>query len=111
MVWEEGSREASPYPDSTPCSEAKGRLRSTIKPTIEAPEGSWLTRCAKGRRSGTIDIPVGRPVIRFRSIRLRRNVRGDAAYPLSTADMIANAAVMQAIFKGAKEEKAQSLPT
>lgn len=79
------------------------------KAHIEAPEGSWLTRCAKGDRPVTTDIPVGRPVLANLEA-FARAVQGDAPYPISTADMIANAAVMEAIFKSAKEGTAQGVP-
>jgi predicted dehydrogenase len=57
----------------------------------------------------TVDLPVGRPVLANLEA-FARAVQGEAPYPISTEDMIANAAVMEAIFKSAKEGTAQSVP-
>ena len=86
-----------------------GWIEIRDKAHIEASEGSWLTRCAKGGRPVTTDLPVGRAVLDNLEA-FAHAVQGDAPYPISTADMIANAAVMEAIFKSAEQGTAQSVP-
>ena len=88
---------------------SEGWMEVRDKAHIEAPEGSWLTRCAKGGRPVTTDIPMGRPVLANLEA-FARAVQGDAPYPISTADMIANAAVMEAIFHSAQMGTAQTVP-
>ena len=78
------------------------------KAHIEASEGSWLTRCAKGGRPVTTEFPMGRAVLDNLEA-FARAVQGEAPYPISTGEMIANAAVMEAIFKSAKEGTAQKV--
>ena len=88
---------------------SEGWIEVRDKAHVEAFQGSWLTRCAKGGEPATTDIPVAKPVLANLEA-FARAVQGDAPYPISTADMIANAAVMEAIFKSAKEGTAQKIP-
>jgi predicted dehydrogenase len=88
---------------------SEGWIEICDKAHIEAPEGAWLTRCAKSGRPVTVDLPVGRPVLANLEA-FGRAVQGDDPYPISTEDMIANAAVMEAIFKSASDGAAQSVP-
>jgi len=88
---------------------SEGWIEVQDKAHLEAFEGSWITRCAKGGRPVTTDVPVAQPVLANLEA-FAHAVQGDAPYPISTTDMIANAAVMEAIFKSAQEGTAQSVP-
>jgi len=87
---------------------SEGWIEVRDKAHVEAFQGSWLTRCAKGGQPVTTDIPVAKPVLANLEA-FARAVQGDAPYPISTAEMIANAAVMEAIFKSAETGTAQNV--
>ena len=88
---------------------SEGWIEVRDKAHIEASTGSRLTRCAKGGQAVTTDLPVGRAVLENLE-GFARAIEGIAPYPISTTEMINNAAVMEAIFKSAKEGTAQSVP-
>ena len=88
---------------------SEGWIEVQDKAHIEAPEGSLLTRCAKGGRPVTTDLASGCPELANLEA-FARAVQGEAPYPISTEEMIGNAAVMEAIFKSAKEGTAQPVP-
>jgi predicted dehydrogenase len=100
---------ATPFVSRIALFGSDGWIEINDKAHIEAPAGSSLTRCAKGGQPVTTDIPAGRPVLANLEA-FARAVEGEAPYPISTADMLANAAVMEAIFKSAEERTAQPVP-
>jgi predicted dehydrogenase len=99
---------ATPFVSRIALYGSEGWIEVRDKAHIEASEGSWLTRCAKGGHPVTTDLPVGRAVLDNLEA-FARAVQGAGPYPISSAEMIANAAVMEAIFKSAKEGTAQSV--
>jgi predicted dehydrogenase len=87
-----------------------GWIEIRDKAHLEAFEGSWLTRCATGARPSTIDVPLARPVLANLEA-FARAVQGEIPYPIATSEMIANAAIMEAIVKSAGEGTAQKVLT
>jgi predicted dehydrogenase len=88
---------------------SEGWIEIRDKAHLEAFEGSWLTRCAKGGRPVIADVAVARPVLANLEA-FARAVEGANPYPIASSEMIANAAIMEAIFRSAKEGTAQKVP-
>jgi predicted dehydrogenase len=88
---------------------SEGWIEIRDKAHLEAFEGSWLTHCARGGRPAITDIPVARPVLANLEA-FARAVEGKIPYPITTSEMIANAAIMEAIVKSATEGTAQKIP-
>lgn len=76
---------------------------------IEASTGSTVTRCAKGGEPVITEAPPGNAVLANLEA-FARAVQGQAPYPISGEEMIANAAVMEAIYKSAEQGNAQLVP-
>jgi predicted dehydrogenase len=89
---------------------SEGWIEIHDKAHIEASEGSTLARCAKGGRPMTTEFPMGRAVLDNLEA-FARAVQGEAPYPITTTEMFANAAVMEAIFKSAQAGTAQKVPS
>jgi len=100
---------ATPFISRVALFGSEGWVEVRDKAHVEAPEGWYLTRCAKSGRPEVTEMPVAAPVLANLEA-FARAVAGDRVYPISTADMIANTAVMEAIFKSARSGKAQPVP-
>lgn len=88
---------------------SEGWMEVRDKAHIEASTGSTVTRCSKGGIPMTTDLPSGNAVLANLEA-FARAVQGNARYPISPDEMIANAAVMEAIFKSAEQGTAQAVP-
>ncbi|MDA8253838.1 MAG: Gfo/Idh/MocA family oxidoreductase [Rhodospirillales bacterium] len=78
-----------------------GWMEVRDKAHVEAPEGWVVTRCRKGGRPEVSDVPVTTPV-RDNLEAFARAVRGTAPYPITPDELLANTAVMEAIFRSAR---------
>jgi predicted dehydrogenase len=87
---------------------SEGWIEIRDKAHLETFEGSWLTHCARGGRPVIADVPPARPVLANLEA-FARAVEGGIPYPITPSEMIANAAVMEAIFKSAQEGTAQKI--
>jgi len=101
---------ATPFISKISLFGSEGWIEIRDKAHIEASEGSWLTRCAKGGRPVTADLPAGRAVLDNLEA-FARAVEIDSPYPISGAELIANAAVMEAIIRSAETGTAERVPS
>jgi predicted dehydrogenase len=78
------------------------------KAHVEAPEGWVLTRCRRGGRPESRDYPTAFAV-RANLEAFADAAEGRAPYPVPEAEMIANIAALEAIFRSAKSGKVESV--
>jgi len=99
---------ATPFMSRLALFGSEGWVEIRDKAHVEAPDGWVVTSCARGAKPLMTEVPASGPV-RANLEAFARAVRGEAPYPISTADMIANTAVMEAIFRSAKSGKAENV--
>jgi len=85
---------------------SEGWIEIVDKAHVEAPEGWRVTVCEKGGKPQVSEVPPNNAVLENLEAFARAVLR-QAPYPISMDDMIANSAVMEAIFKSARSGKAQ----
>jgi predicted dehydrogenase len=79
----------------------KGWIEIRDKAHIESPQGWIVTKCMAGGDAETTEVAPTDPV-RDHMEAFARAVEGSAPYPITPEEMIANAAVMEAIFESAR---------
>jgi predicted dehydrogenase len=86
---------------------SKGWAEVRDKAHVEAPEGWTLTRGIKDSRSTQVtDYPVATPV-RDNLEAFAEACTGDASYPISTDEMVATVAALEAVFKSSESRQLQ----
>lgn len=99
---------ATPFVSRVALFGSEGWMEIEDKAHVEASQGSFVTRCAKGGQPVTTQVPPGNAVLANLEA-FARAVQGLEAYPISGEDMIRNAAVMEAIYKSAADGTAQAV--
>lgn len=85
---------------------SEGWIEIQDKAHVEAPEGWRVTSCEKGKKPQTIEVPPNNAVLENLEA-FARAILKRAPYPITPDDMIANTAVLEAIFKSARNGKTQ----
>jgi predicted dehydrogenase len=85
---------------------SEGWIEIQDKAHVEAPEGWRVTRCERGGKPSTTEVAPNNAVLENLEA-FAKAVSRQAPYPISFDDMIANTAVMEAVFKSARSGKAQ----
>jgi predicted dehydrogenase len=88
---------------------SEGWIEIRDKAHVEAPEGWTVIRCRKGGTPEVRDAPPGEPV-RANLEAFARAIEGEAPYPIPTDEMIANAAVMEAVIRSAETGRLEPVP-
>lgn len=88
---------------------SEGWIEIRDKSHVEAPQGWSVTRCRKGGSPETSDAPPGEPV-RANLEAFAAAIEGKAPYPIPTDEMIANAAVMEAVIRSAETGRLEPVP-
>jgi predicted dehydrogenase len=86
-----------------------GWIEIRDKAHVESPQGWSVTRCRKGGSPEMSDAPPGEPV-RANLEAFADAIAGRAPYPIPPQDMIANAAVMEAVIRSAETGKLEPVP-
>ena len=88
---------------------SEGWVEVRDKGHVENAIGWIVIRCVKGGHPEFKEIPPASPV-RANLEAFARAVAGEAPYPISTTDMVNNIAVMEAVFKSARDGSLQVVP-
>lgn len=80
---------------------SRGWIDVRDKAHVEAPQGWVVTRAYSGSAIEVFDVPPAEPV-RDNLEAFAKAVRGEAAYPITGEEMIANIALLEAIVRGAR---------
>jgi predicted dehydrogenase len=86
-----------------------GWIEVRDKAHVEAPEGWILLRAGADGAVTRTEVPNAEPV-RDNLDAFARAVAGEADYPITTAEMIANTAVMEAVFRSAESGGIEPVP-
>jgi predicted dehydrogenase len=101
---------ATPFISRVALYGSEGWIEIRDKAHVEAPEGWTVLRCKKGGTPEARDVPPEQPV-RANLEAFARAIEGKAPYPITTDEMIANAAVMEAVFRSAASGRLEAVPT
>ena len=89
---------------------SQGWMEVRDKAHLEASDGWIVTRCGSGGQPVTREAPVAKSVLANLEA-FARAITGEALYPISMEEMVANTAVMEAIFTSARSRRAQVVPS
>lgn len=88
---------------------SEGWVEVRDKGHVENAIGWIIIRCMKGGQPEFKEIPPANPVLANLEA-FARAAAGEAPYPISTEEMVNNTAVMEAVFRSAKDGSLQTVP-
>jgi predicted dehydrogenase len=101
---------ATPFISKMALFGSEGWCEIRDKAHVEASAGWVVTRCRKGGAPTTEEVPSAETV-RENLRAFARAIRGLAPYPIPSAEIVANAAVMEAVFRSAATGRLESVPS
>jgi len=87
---------------------SKGWIDIRDKAHVEAPEGWVVTSAGTGGRIATVEIPPAEPV-KDNLVAFARAVRGAGTYPITSAHLIDNIALLEAVFASASTGRIEAV--
>jgi predicted dehydrogenase len=101
---------ATPFVSRLALFGSEGWVEIRDKAHVEAPDGWIVMRAGKTGKPVVTEVPAATPV-RDNLKAFARAVRGEAPYPITVQDMLANTAVMEAVFRSARSGGVEAVPT
>jgi predicted dehydrogenase len=100
---------ATPFVGRVALFGSKGWIEIRDKAHVETPAGWSVLRCRSGGSPEATEVPPAEPV-RDNLEAFARACAGEAPYPIPVEEMIANAAVMEAVIRSAESGRLEPVP-